>query len=137
LGHTDNSAWALCDLGNVAFDQGNLPQAAALYMESLVVFHEREDLIGIAACLDGLAGAAGAQGRPVHAARLFGIAQGLRGVAGDQSPLGARADYEHDVVTTRAQLEPATFDAARAEGRAMTLEQAIAYALDNAGLIFG
>jgi len=41
-----------------------------------------------------------------------------------------RVLYEQQVATTRAGLPPPTFDALWAEGRAMPLEQAIAYALD-------
>ena len=39
-----------------------------------------------------------------------------------------RASYGRMVATVRAQLDGATFAAAWAEGRAMALEQAIAYA---------
>jgi hypothetical protein len=35
----------------------------------------------------------------------------------------------------RAQLDEAAFDAAMAEGRAMTVEQAIAYALEGTGYL--
>ena len=42
-----------------------------------------------------------------------------------------RGVYEGDVATARAQVDDATWDAAWAEGRAMTLEQAIAYALED------
>jgi hypothetical protein len=46
-------------------------------------------------------------------------------------PQAARTAYAHTVATVRAQLPEAAFDAAWAEGRAMTLEQAIAEALDD------
>ena len=42
-----------------------------------------------------------------------------------------RVEYEHDRAITRAHLDDATWQAAWAEGQAMTLEQAIAYALDE------
>ncbi|NIO72250.1 MAG: hypothetical protein GTN71_25300, partial [Anaerolineae bacterium] len=35
------------------------------------------------------------------------------------------------VAALREQLDEATFEAARAEGRAMSLEEAVAYALDE------
>ena len=44
-------------------------------------------------------------------------------------PPAYRAAYERDVAATRAQLDEATITAAWAAGRAMTPEQAIAYAL--------
>jgi hypothetical protein len=46
-------------------------------------------------------------------------------------PLGERLGYERAVATARAQLNEATFAAHWAEGQAMTLEQAIVYALEG------
>jgi len=66
-------------------------------------------------------------------AQLFGAAEGLRAVIGivvSGLPI-ERAAYEESVASVRAQLDQQTFAAAWAEGRAMTLEQAIALALDE------
>jgi hypothetical protein len=41
-----------------------------------------------------------------------------------------RADYERSVSVARERLDEPVFAAAWADGRAMTLEQAIAYALE-------
>ena len=41
------------------------------------------------------------------------------------------ATYERDVAAARAYIDQAVFVAAWAEGQAMTLEQAIAYALSD------
>jgi hypothetical protein len=46
-------------------------------------------------------------------------------------PPGEQADYDRMVSTTRAQFDETTFAAAWAEGQTMTLEQAIAYALNE------
>jgi len=40
-------------------------------------------------------------------------------------------EFERNVAATRAQLDEATFAAAWTEGKAMTLEQAIEYALEE------
>ena len=42
-----------------------------------------------------------------------------------------RSDYERDVGVVRDQLDDATWQPAWAEGRVMTLEEAIAYALNE------
>jgi hypothetical protein len=68
-----------------------------------------------------------ARGQPMRAARLFGASQALRGTSA--APVGAVVCYTRDVTSVRAQLDEATFTAAWAEGEALTLEQAIAYAL--------
>jgi hypothetical protein len=65
----------------------------------------------------------------VRAARLLGAAEALRTVIGVQRPPAARPAYTRDVASARALLDDATFAAAWAAGRALTLEQAIAEAL--------
>ncbi len=75
----------------------------------------------------GLAGVASAQGQAARAARLFGAA------GGDPPPIPAhRHEWERNMAAVRAQLDEEAFAAAWAEGRAMALEQAIAYALRQA-----
>jgi predicted neutral ceramidase superfamily lipid hydrolase len=70
------------------------------------------------------------QGQPKRAAWLFGAAEALRETSGASIPPVDRADYDRILAAVRAQLDEQTFAAAWAEGRAMTLEQAIAYALE-------
>ena len=45
----------------------------------------------------------------------------------------ARLEYDRALAAARAQLDEAAWNAAWAEGRAMTLEQAVTYALEDAG----
>jgi ABC-type transport system substrate-binding protein len=47
-------------------------------------------------------------------------------------PLVARDDYDRALAAARTEVDPNTWAAAWAEGKAMTLEQAIAYALEEA-----
>ena len=68
---------------------------------------------------------------PVRAARLFGAAEALRESVCVPLPRVHCADYERDVAAARTQLDEATFAVAWAAGQAMTLEQAIAYALSE------
>ncbi len=80
-------------------------------------------------CLEGLAEGARVQGDLGRAARLFGAAEALRLAIGVPLPPVDRAIYEHQVTAARAQIDAAAFAQAWEEGRAMPLEQAIAYAL--------
>jgi predicted ATPase len=66
---------------------------------------------------------------PVRAARLFGAAERLRERAGVVLWLTRQWLYTAPVEKARAVLGTATFDAAWTEGRAMTPEEAVAYAL--------
>ena len=67
------------------------------------------------------------QGQPARAARFLGATESLV-VDGTAAWHFA---HEHFVATVRAQLDEATFAAAWAEGQALTLEQAIAEALNR------
>ena len=62
---------------------------------------------------------------------MSGAADALLGTIGSQLDLADRVEYERSVTAVRAQLGDQPFAAAQAEGRAMTMEQAIAYALEE------
>jgi len=89
------------------------------------------DQASIAWCLAGLGSAAALDEEPERAGRLWGAAERLRQAIGCRSAPAARATYERAVAAARAQLGEEAFAAAWAEGRAMSLDQAIAYALDE------
>ncbi len=122
-------AASLNNLGNVACDQGDYPSARALHEESLAIRRELGDQRGIAQSLEGLAPVAAALAEPHRAARIWGAAERLREEIGAPLPPNERPRYERQVATARAALGSETFAAAWAEGRAMSMEQAIDYAL--------
>jgi hypothetical protein len=122
-------AWSLNVLGHVVQRQGDSERASALLSESLPLVWRRGDRAGIAWCLEGLASVAWVRRQPRRAARLFGAAEVLRQTFSVPLPPGERPAYERRLASARAQLDEATWLAAWAEGQAMTLEQAIAYAL--------
>jgi tetratricopeptide (TPR) repeat protein len=124
-------AWALRDLGLIAQAQGDHGRAAAQFRESLIIRRELQDIAGIAQCLASLAEVAEVQKQPTRAARLWGAAEALRTSSGASQSLAERIRYECSVAAARAQFDDAVFVAAWPEGRAMTLEQAIAYALEG------
>jgi len=80
--------------------------------------------------LEGLAATAAAEGRAERAARLFGATENWRSLVGFPLPPTHHTIYERDIATARAQLGDDAFAAAWAAGKALTLEQAIAEALD-------
>ena len=83
--------------------------------------------------LEGLASLAVAQGHYERAVRLLAWADSVRGAGGDPRPPVEQADVDRDFAVIRSQLDEATIEAARAKGQAMTVEQAIAYALEGSG----
>ena len=128
-------AMVFLDLGRVAHAQWDEVKAHEYYAESLSIFGQFMDKQRVPECLEGIAGLADAAGRHPEnvrrAVQLFGAAESLRASAGIPLPPVHRADYARDVALVRGQLDEATFAAAWAAGRAMTLEQAIAYALEG------
>jgi hypothetical protein len=64
----------------------------------------------------------------VRAGRLYGAAEALRESLGFK---GLSDDHEDEVVKVQSKLGEVGFAAARAEGRAMNLDQAIEYALTD------
>jgi len=114
---------------DVSLPQGNNDQAAASFAESLTLSRETGSRWMSEECLEGLARLALATGRSDRAARLFGAAEVVRETLGHRFAPADQADHEQYVASTRARLEKRAFAAAWAEGRAMTLEQAVEYGL--------
>ncbi len=130
LGNRQAMASPLSNLGRVAYQQGDYAGARALIQESLAIFWDLRDRWGIAMSLEGLAYVALALARRVQAARLWGGAERLREEIGCPLPPSERSRYDSQLAAARAAIDDdAAFDQAWKEGRTMTLEQAVEYAL--------
>jgi hypothetical protein len=127
MGTTTKTPSTLHNLAYVALHQGDHHKSAALFGESLAIFREQGDKKGIAECLAGIAGVMGAQGKPKQAATLFGAAEATRESLGVTLWPANRIEHDRNVMAVRSQLDEATFETAWAEGRAMTIEQAITF----------
>jgi hypothetical protein len=79
-----------------------------------------------------LAVLAGRERQADRAIRLLGAGEAFCETLGVRPPAAIAAEYERTVTEGRAALSEAAFAAAWAEGRAMSIEQAIEYALDDA-----
>jgi predicted ATPase/Tfp pilus assembly protein PilF len=129
LGEKEGAAHALAHLGEAALSQDDQVGAAPLLEESLELFRDVGARHGISRALQQMARAAYLKGDNMRAARLFGVVSVLREAMGAPFRPVVRKQYESTVAATRAQLDEASFTSAWAQGRAMSLEQAIAYAL--------
>lgn len=118
-------------MGNAALARGDMAEASRLYARSLVLRHEMGDREGLAAPLEGLAAVAGRLGKLERAYRLYGAAEALRDSIG--SPLPPTDVTLHSSTIASLKSGPSE-DARTAEweaGRAMHIEQAVAYALSE------
>jgi tetratricopeptide (TPR) repeat protein len=122
---------ALYNLALVAQTENDHGTAQRLFAEALVLAKELGDEGNIASCFKGLGGVAAAQGEARRAATLWGAAEALvaTGEAAVYTYTLDRSLYERIITTARVQLGEPAFTAAWAEGEAMRLEQAIAFAL--------
>jgi predicted ATPase/DNA-binding CsgD family transcriptional regulator len=125
VGDRKSIADLLHALGLFAYKQQDYAAAHAFYQESLAISGEVGEKWVATLCLTGLGEVVATQGKPAWAARLWGAAESLRTVTGASLPPAERATYERSVTAARAQLGEQAFAAAWAQGRTMTLEQAL------------
>ena len=114
--------------------RGDTEQAAAVTRASLVLSRDLGARGNLAVGFESLAWIARVDGDHGRAVRLLGAADALRRALGRPITRELRKGRDEDRAVARAALGQDAFETAWAEGRAMTLEQAVAYALDEAGL---
>lgn len=129
LGNKRLIAELLAHLGWVAGTQGEHERAGELYEEGLRLFRELGAKDSIAYSLVGLAVVARVQQEHERATQLLGAADAFWKNYGGSPELGTRKQMEETSREARTGLGAKAYEAARKEGRAITLEQAIAYAL--------
>jgi non-specific serine/threonine protein kinase len=122
----DNLAWA-------ALVRGDHERARALHEETLALCRELGDKLIGSESLEGLACAAAARGEDERSARLFGTASAL----GYQQAPAESALREPYLADARSRLGETAWNAAWAEGQAMTFEEGVSYALGERPLLSG
>jgi non-specific serine/threonine protein kinase len=129
IGDNSNIAISLMDSALAALARGNHGRVRVLSEEALELLQRAEDRQHIADCLGVMAGAAGARGGARRAARLWGAAEALREEIGVLLQPENREVLDPCIAAARLSLGEVAWQVASAEGRAMTPEQAIEYAL--------
>jgi predicted ATPase/DNA-binding SARP family transcriptional activator len=131
IGMTVTIADSLNVLAKIAREEGDLERARARVEESLATVAKGQARHVTPGILDSVAGVAAARGECERAARLFGASKALREASGLPVALVDRPEYDRDVAAVRAALGQEAFAAAWAEGRSMTLDQAVTSALEG------
>ena len=111
---------------------GEVAQAKRLAKESLALFREWRDPIGYLHALLSLAGSALALGEVDRAARLVGMVDTVRETSGMSFIRGTRQVRDGAEAAARSALGETAFATAYGAGRAIPLEQALEYALEDA-----
>lgn len=131
LGNARGIALALFFLSLTKLFQGGIGEAREAGRESLTMLRELEADSDIPITIWGMAGIASAEGEARRAAVIFGAAEAQLKIFGASLPPAINPLYTRLLDVTRLQLDEASFDAAWAEGQAMTLEQVVTYALQQ------
>jgi non-specific serine/threonine protein kinase len=123
--------WLYHALGETMLGLEQLLAAADWFTQGLTVSQELHDQASLAWCLAGLGSVAAHDAAPERSARLWAAAEQLRSTIGCRPAPAARASYERAVASVRAALGEQAFALAWQQGRALTLEQAIAEAFEQ------
>jgi predicted ATPase/class 3 adenylate cyclase len=120
----------LFQLATFAFDEGRVQDALGMLKESLSINHSQNRPGGIAENLCHFANVLAAEGRAEMAVRLLSRAEVLRDEIGGVPSWVAEMN-ERTLTTIRTRLNEADFARAWEQGRALTVDEAVALALDS------
>ena len=125
--------WISPTQGRLLRAEGDHGRAEDVWHEALRSGFESGFRSELATTLEALAGLAAVAESDEEAARLFGAAEAERDRTGIVRPPIERRGYEADVALVRERMSTEDFDRAWEEGRAMSLEEAVAYASRGRG----
>jgi predicted ATPase/class 3 adenylate cyclase len=131
LGARGDVALGLCNLGWVALLQDDLGRAADLYRESLSLSWETGLNPLVQSVLEGFACVAGADGETERAARLWAAAQTLHEAKSIPRDIDFLAEADARISAVRLGMREEAWEEAWRKGRAMTLDEAVSYALEE------
>lgn len=128
VGDWHGVAWTQVILGNVALRQQQL-QAASDYFRASLRHSTDSSMNYLPLALSGMAATLQALGDPPRAFRLFGAATHFETTLFALNPSAAREFFVQTLTHAREHLTDPTLATAWSAGQAMTVEQAVAYAL--------
>ena len=118
------------NLAHLERSQGNYTQALELYRETIVGFCDVGQRGAVAHQLECFGFIAIAQNQFERALRLLGAAEALREQSGTPMTPDEQTVYEQQLTAIREQLPADSLATDWAEGRALTMDQAIQYAVE-------
>lgn len=130
LGTDAGIAWSLHNLGHIALRVGDGQRSAPLFTEALTIRHRNQYAHGIASELAALAGFGCLAGEYERAARLFGASDLLLERARSVLAPADQVAAERDRARIQEQMGEQTFGEAWAAGRALSVDQAVAEAIE-------
>jgi predicted ATPase/class 3 adenylate cyclase len=131
LGDKHRINMAYSEIGHVERRQGHFKQAKLNYHKTLLEWQRLGHRAAIAHELECLAMIAKSEEDEQRAATLFGAAEALRESVGLPMTPFEHMEYEREVNDLRANMDRTEYTRAWAEGRSLSMEQAIAFAMET------
>ena len=132
VGDLTMAAWSLHMLGSGLARLQRYDESRPALHQALRHFHDASDASGIALVLDDLASLAVADGELPRAARLRGAARRLTAATGAELAGFVDMQFERGIRPhVTHELSPEELERYGQEGARMTLDEAVAYALDT------
>jgi tetratricopeptide (TPR) repeat protein len=125
------AAWASARLGYLYTRLEDGETARRYYRDALVPYIKGNTRVGVLFTVDGMASLVVAERQWEKAIRLFSWVSKLREDYGELRPPVEQVSVDRELTTLRSHLNGAEFDRFAAEGCLMTMDQAIALALDE------
>ncbi|MCW5880764.1 MAG: tetratricopeptide repeat protein [Anaerolineae bacterium] len=125
VGDDETRAWCLHNLGYVALAEERPSGARPLFGDSLTLFAAREDAVGVAHGVAGVAAVAAATGQTTPAITLLAAAESELRRLHARPALPDQQAIAHAVATVRQQLDTEAFDAAWQAGQVLAFAAAL------------
>lgn len=123
------SAWPRAFIANIFLRQGNIVQARKLFESNLQQVQKGDNVICLVYIVEGLASLYTKDGLLPRALQLYSWTNIMREKLGTLRPPAEQKIVERDLTVIHANLDNSEFASISEEGRAMTMEQAVALAL--------
>jgi len=131
-GHRTMEAWSLHMLSITLIAQSRVPEARDAARHAVAHFRDASDLAGLNLALDALAAVAMGDGDAARAGRLWGAARQLQQTGGADLASWDEAILDTLPFSPRREIGSEDLERLAAEGAALPLTDAIAYALGEA-----
>jgi tetratricopeptide (TPR) repeat protein len=128
-GDKRSQASALNNVGELYFEQGDLATARRHYVDSVKLRQELGERLGLIELIEDFARLCTAQNQPARAVQLAGAAGSLRQTLGIPPHAASGKRLERNLEPTKEQLTADEWARIWAEGEAMTLDEAVIFAL--------
>jgi predicted ATPase/class 3 adenylate cyclase len=131
VGDHFQALWAHLFMAYVILRQGDIPQAHEMFEDGIRNTQIAGLTIALVFSVEGLASLDIIQGKYQLSGQLFAWADSMREKIGDFRPPVEQASVDKDLAMIHSKVDDAEFTRLSAQGRSMTVEQAIALALEQ------